>query len=112
MPAFLSKLIHTAGRYSPHKVVAFIFHLPNMVRLCFRLLSDKRVPFHLKILCYGAMLYVIYPFDLLPEIRSIYLGGIDDIMVVYFAFNKLMKDSPPEVIEEHIADIRGKKREP
>jgi uncharacterized membrane protein YkvA (DUF1232 family) len=111
MPVFLTKLLRTAGQYSPHKVIAFIFHLPNMVRLCFRLLSDNRVPFHLKLLCYGAIFYVLFPFDLIPDLRSYYLGGIDDIMLLYLAFNKLMKDSPPEVIEEHIADLRGKKLE-
>lgn len=104
--------MRTASRYSPHKVISFIYHLPSMVRLCFRLLNDKRVPIHLKLFCYGAILYAIFPFDLLPEIRSIFLGSIDDIMFLYLAFNKLMKDSPPEVIEEHIADLRGKKREP
>lgn len=111
MSVLFSKIMQTASRYSPHKVISFIFHLPSMVRLCFRLLNDNRVPFHLKAFCYGAILYLILPFDLLPDFPSVYLGRADDIMLLYFAFNKLMKDSPPEVIEEHIADLRGKKRE-
>lgn len=107
-PIFFTKLLRTASQYSPHKVISFIFHLPNLIRLCFRLLNDPRVPFYLKLLCYGAIGYCIFPFDLIRDFPSIYFGRVDDVLILYFAFNKLIKDSPPEVVEEHVNRLRGK----
>ncbi len=105
----LSRLFQIARQYSPHKVIKFIYHLPSMLILCWRLMNDKRVPYYLKLLCWGSILYFFMPFDLLRDFGSLYLGRVDDILILYFAFSNLVKNAPPEVVEEHVQQLRGKK---
>ena len=102
--------METISHLSPTAILTFIYHLPNLVRLCFRLLNDPRVPFYLKLFCYGAILYFFVPYDLLPDFPAVYLGRVDDVLILYFAFNKLVNDSPPDVVAEHVNDLRGKKK--
>lgn len=90
---------------NPLTVLRFILHLPNFVRLSFRLLGDPRVPLHLKLFCYGAIAYVILPFDLLPDLAMFGVGYVEDLVLVYLAFNKLMTDSPREVVQQHVQAI-------
>jgi len=35
-----------------------IFHIPNFIKLSLRLLKDRRVPFYLKLMVYGAIAYL------------------------------------------------------
>jgi len=109
-PFRFSRLMETAGRFSPTKVLSFIIHLPNFIRLFSRLLADSRVPFHLKLICYGSIIYLIFPFDFLPDLPFFQIGYIDDILFIVFAFRKLIKDCPPEIIRDHVEAIsRGER---
>ncbi|MEN3189393.1 MAG: DUF1232 domain-containing protein [Atribacterota bacterium] len=89
-----------------------IFHLPNFIKLSLRLLKDKRVPFYLKLLVYGAIAYVLSPFDLLPDFLIPFLGLFEDIIIAILCLIGLVKLSPPEVVEEHVKaiDIENKQR--
>lgn len=107
-PFLFSKFMEAGRRFSPAKVLTFLYHLPNLIRLYSRLLDDKRVPFHLKLFCYGALAYALFPFDLMPDLRLMGLGYIDDIAFIFLAFKKLVQDSPPEVVREHVLALSGK----
>lgn len=104
-PFRFSRLLETAGRFSPTKVIAFLIHLPNFCRLFSRLLNDPRVPYRLKFFCYFAVLYFIFPIDLIKDLPRFQIGYIDDILILFFAFRKLVNDSPPEVVREHVEAI-------
>jgi len=104
-PFRFSRLLEKAGRFSPATILAFFIHLPNFIRLFSRLLSDSRVPYHLKFFCYFALVYLIFPIDLLKDLPFFQIGYIDDILLLIFAFRKLVKDSPPEVVREHVEAI-------
>lgn len=86
-------------------VLHFLVHLPNFARLFSRLLGDARVPIHLKLLCYGSLLYLISPIDILKDFAIFGLGYIDDVAFIFIAFRKLVQDSPPEVVREHVEAI-------
>ncbi len=89
-----------------------IFHIPNFIKLSLRLLKDKRVPFYAKLLVYGAIVYILSPFDLIPDFLLPFLGFLEDIIIAVLCFMALVRLSPPEVVEEHVKaiDIENKQR--
>ncbi len=64
-------------------------------RLILRLLRDPRVPWYLKLLPLGAMLYLIAP-DILP------LNPLDDTVIVGVGFYLFIELCPPEIVQEHL----------
>ncbi|RJP26531.1 MAG: DUF1232 domain-containing protein [Candidatus Omnitrophota bacterium] len=99
------KFMQLSQRFSPVSIFRFIIHLPNFFKLFSRLLHDSRVPFHLKLLCYASIVYFFLPIDLLRDFPFFFVGHIDDVMFLFLAFRKLVKDSPPEVVQEHVKAI-------
>ena len=82
-----------------------IFHIPNFIKLSLRLLKDKKVPFHLKLLVYGAIAYTLSPYDLLPDFLIPFFGFFEDIVIGILCLIGLVKGSPPEVVEGHVKAI-------
>jgi uncharacterized membrane protein YkvA (DUF1232 family) len=89
---------------------AIVARLPQYVRLSFRLMADARVPFHLKLVYAGILIYVVSPFDLIPEAIFPPLGYAEDIVLFLIGLHNLIKFSPTEVVKEH-AEILAKKRD-
>ncbi len=82
-----------------------IFHIPNFIKLSLRLLKDKKVPFYLKLFVYGAIVYVLSPYDLIPDFLVPFLGFFEDIIIGILCLIGLVKGSPPEVVAEHVKAI-------
>ena len=78
----------------------FLMFLPNMVVLLGRLLKDARVPTAEKALFLGALVYVISPIDLLPDILP-FIGQVDDIYVVALTLLRLVNRTDETVVREH-----------
>ena len=74
--------------------------VPNLAKLLFRLLRDKRVPAKRRLAMTVAGAYVAFPIDLVPDAIP-FLGTVDDLLVLAFAIDYLLRVSPSEVIEEH-----------
>ncbi len=74
--------------------------VPNLAKLLFRLLRDKRVPRRRRLSMAVVGAYVASPVDVIPDFVPV-LGSIDDLLVLAFAVDYLLKASPEEVIEEH-----------
>ena len=89
-----------------------IFHIPNFIKLSTRLMKDKRVPLYLKVLVYGAILYVISPYDIIPDFLVPFLGYFEDIVIGILCLTSLVKLSPQEVVREHVkaVDIENKQK--
>ena len=85
--------------------IRFIWHLPQFIRLYWRLFCDGRVPFYLKSLLVAALIYFVSPIDLIPEIFNPLLGLSDDLAVLLLAFKYFMSGAPREVVEEHVRRI-------
>ena len=80
-----------------------IAHLPNFVKLYWRLFNDKRVSWLSKAMLVGALLYLVIPFDFVPVLPVI--GCVDDAVIVGAALWAFMKLCPRRVVLEHVEII-------
>lgn len=87
---------------APYQAVRFVFHLPRLLALIHRLMTDRRVPIHAKAVPFLAIIYIISPFDLLKEFLFGPIGYIDDIVVTYYLLKTFIKMCPEEVVAEHV----------
>lgn len=74
--------------------------LPNLAKLLYRLLRDARVPRRRRLAMTVVGAYVASPIDLVPDFIPV-LGSVDDLLVLAFAIDYLLRASPPEVVAEH-----------
>jgi uncharacterized membrane protein YkvA (DUF1232 family) len=86
---------------SPLRALAALAALPAYLRLCARLMGDRRVPLGPKLIVIGALVYLISPLDLLPDLALPFLGQLDDVAVLWLASRALLRLSPPSVVAEH-----------
>jgi uncharacterized membrane protein YkvA (DUF1232 family) len=84
-----------------------LFHLPNFLKLYWRLFKDQRVPIRAKAILIAAALYVISPVDLVPELIAPLFGVVDDIGVMLIAARWFISLCPPDVVQERVAEISG-----
>jgi len=88
------------GEKLPEVAKEYIFILPDIVSLIYRLLKDKRVPIKTKLIMSAAIAYIAIPTDIIPN-NIPFIGVIDDIGVGFFALNKVIKDIPLSIIVEN-----------
>lgn len=74
--------------------------VPNIAKLLFRLLKDKRVPRKRRLAMMAVGAYVASPIDLIPDFIPV-LGTLDDVFVLAFAVDYLLDAAPPSVVDEH-----------
>jgi uncharacterized membrane protein YkvA (DUF1232 family) len=74
--------------------------VPNLSKLLFRLLRDRRVPRKRRLAMTVVAAYVASPIDLVPDFIPV-LGTLDDLVVLAFAVDYLLHAAPPGVVEEH-----------
>jgi uncharacterized membrane protein YkvA (DUF1232 family) len=79
-------------------------HLPDFVRLYWRLLRDRRVSIWPKAFLILSALYVVSPVDLIPDVIP-FMGQLDDIVIVIAACRLFMYMCRPEVVREHVQQI-------
>lgn len=76
------------------KLLDCIMLLPDLFHLCARLVLDREVPAQNKGPLVAAVIYVMSPIDLIPDIIPA-LGWADDLLVLALALNRLLqRDSP------------------
>ncbi len=71
------------------------FAIVREARLVGNLLLDRRVPWYLKLLPVGAVIYAFSPVDLVP------LNPLDDAAIVSAAFYFFVELAPPEIVAEY-----------
>lgn len=86
-------------RASKGRMNSFLMFLPNMVVLLGRLLRDARVPTTEKALFLAAIVYVISPLDLIPDIFP-FIGQVDDIYMVALTLLRLVNRTDETVVRE------------
>ena len=79
---------------------SFLMFLPNMVLLLGRLLKDTRVPNAEKALFAAAVVYVISPLDLIPDVFP-FIGQVDDLYVVALVLLRLINRTDDRVVRQH-----------
>ena len=75
--------------------------LTRIPGLVFRLMLDRRVPLRLKLIIPAAVLYLISPIDLLPDILPL-LGHTDDLVVIILALGSFLLMTPRSVLNEYL----------
>ena len=69
------------------------------------ILKDKRTPFLAKFLLWLAIIYLLTPFDLIPDFIPI-IGQIDDVIVVPALIYFSLKLIPEGVVEEYRLSLK------
>ncbi len=78
--------------------------LPTILRyvlLVWRLTFDRRVNIVIRSLVPLALVYLLWPFDLIKDNIPL-IGRVDDIIILGLAVMLLVKLSPPHVVDEHL----------
>ena len=78
--------------------------LPNILKyvlLVWRLSVDRRVNIILRSLVPLALVYFIWPFDLIKDNIPL-IGRVDDVIILGMAILFLIKLAPPHVVDEHL----------
>lgn len=75
-------------------------------RLLGRLLRDSRVPLRAKLLVLATAVYILSPFDLVPDIIPLH-GWIDDVLALLLSSVMFLGMVPGEVMWEHLRGLNS-----
>lgn len=78
----------------------YLFIIPDMAALLYRLLKDKRVSLKTKLIISGAIAYIAFPTDIIPD-KIPFIGKIDEIAVAFFALERIIDDVSINIILEN-----------
>jgi len=84
----------------------------NSIALSGRLMLDRRVSARAKLIPLFALLYMISPIDLLPEIALGPLGAIDDMGVLLVALQLFINSAPKDVLRYYRGEAPSTEEEP
>lgn len=93
---FISRRGATLGRARD-----FLFLVPDVFILLWRLANDKRVTGKNKVLLGTGIAYYLFPLDVMPELFLGPLGFLDDLVFGAYILNKLLLDTDEEIVREH-----------
>ncbi len=89
------------SRTDPLRIMRFLMHLPNFIKLYWRLFTDRRVSFVPKAILALGVVYLLVPTDALFDFL-IPVGLIDDAAVLVLAAKGFMALCPRRIVEEHV----------
>ncbi|NJN78948.1 MAG: DUF1232 domain-containing protein [Saprospiraceae bacterium] len=84
-----------------NKAINLIALLPDLLHLNIKLLFDGKVTAEKKGAILGAIIYVISPIDLIPDIIPAF-GWLDDLIVITVGLNGLFDDTKDEYIKKAV----------
>ncbi len=74
--------------------------VPYCAILFKRLLGDPRVPQRWKVASALALVYLAFPFDLVPDFIPV-AGQLDDAILIAFVLRGLLRSAGPRLLREH-----------
>jgi uncharacterized membrane protein YkvA (DUF1232 family) len=86
------------------RAVQVLAYLPQFVRLYWRLFRDRRVSVLAKALLALTIAYVVWPFDVIPDVLP-FIGEVDDLALVLTGLWLFVRLCPPEVVLERVREI-------
>lgn len=81
--------------------------LYQQVRLVYYLVLDPQVPFYLKLLPAVAIIYLLLPIDILPDVIP-GLGQLDDLTILLVGAKVFIDMSPKNIVAQYMSRIRRK----
>jgi uncharacterized membrane protein YkvA (DUF1232 family) len=91
-------------------LVKFLRHLPNFIKLYWRLFQDPRTPLRAKAIMVVAALYFVSPLDLIPNLVYPFIGALDDLVIAWAALRWFIYLCPPDVVQEQVKQIDTENR--
>lgn len=82
------------------KAQDYLFIIPDLLALLYRLLKDKRVPLKTKLVISGAIAYTAFPTDIIPD-NIPFIGKVDEIAIIFFALDRVVTDVPSNILLEN-----------
>jgi uncharacterized membrane protein YkvA (DUF1232 family) len=73
----------------------------QQIKLVYHLMLDARVHPLAKLIPIAAVLYVISPVDLIPDVLPV-LGQMDDAAIIMLGVRAFFEVAPPEVVREYL----------
>ena len=73
-------------------------------RLVWRLLRDPAVPASLKTIPPATLLYLLFPFDFIPDL-ALGLGQLDDIAIILLGVKLFIELCPQEIVRRHLREM-------
>lgn len=86
------------------RAVWLLFQLPNLLRLYWRLLADRRVPLWPKAVLVGSLVYVASPIDFVPDLMPV-VGQLDDLTLLVLVGRAFLWWCPADVVAEHMRTL-------
>ncbi|NCF64768.1 MAG: DUF1232 domain-containing protein [Chloroflexi bacterium] len=83
----------------------FFGELWQQVQLVYKLLLDPDVPIYLKVLPFAAVLYLLFPFDFLPDVIP-GIGQLDDITILVVGAKLFIDLAPDQAVTRHLQKMR------
>ena len=102
-----SDMNNSSASSARKKDPGFLREVWHQVRMVFKLLRDPNVPIYLKALPFAAVLYLIWPIDLIADIIP-GLGQLDDLTILLVGAKVFIELAPPEVVSRHLNALREK----
>ena len=96
---FTEKVLHFSG---PQGKLRLLMHAPNLIKLYWRIFTDRRVSVIPKIILVAGIAYFIIPMDFIPDFPLLGLGQLDDLAVMALALKAFITLAPRSVVEEHV----------
>lgn len=96
--AFFVALLVALGRRSDARALAGF--VPDSVILLQRLLRDRKVPRRSRLLVGALIIYLVIPFDLVPDFIPV-AGQLDDAILVALVLRRLLRTTDEAVVRAH-----------
>jgi uncharacterized membrane protein YkvA (DUF1232 family) len=93
--------VKLSGHLRYARMARMIWKLPMYARVIWGLVRDPRTPIHLKGLLAAALVYLVMPFDLIPDAIPI-IGQADDLTVLMLVLDLFIANAPAEVRKDHL----------
>jgi uncharacterized membrane protein YkvA (DUF1232 family) len=84
----------------------FFSELWQRARLVYKLLLDPEVPIYLKVLPFAAVVYILFPFDFIPDVIPGF-GQLDDITILILGTKMFIDLAPKQVVARHLQNMRS-----
>jgi uncharacterized membrane protein YkvA (DUF1232 family) len=84
----------------------FFQEIWQQIRLVYKLLLDPEVPIYLKVLPFVAVVYLLLPFDFLPDVIP-GLGQLDDLTILIIGAKMFIDMAPQEVVQRHLRSLQS-----
>ena len=100
----------TGGRQAVIRGIILLLQMTGVPRLIFRLMLDRRGPARLKLILPTALVYLLSPIDVVPDILPV-LGRLDDVLVLLISLVAFLGMAPRDVVASHLGSVKAQERD-